>query len=157
MENATKALIIVSGVLIGIMILSIGISLFAALSGYVESSHEDIINNKVQQFNLQYTKYINYDEDTGKTDFTLTIQDVVTAANIACESNFYYGLSHFESNNYYVSINMSGYANLEKTINSDSSKILSDNLGKKYKCSNKDVLINPETGRVYKVTFHEIP
>ena len=42
MENATKALMIASGVLIGVMIISLGISLYASLSGYVESSQEDM-------------------------------------------------------------------------------------------------------------------
>ena len=40
MENAAKALLIASGVMIGIMILSLGISLYTSMSGYVESMQE---------------------------------------------------------------------------------------------------------------------
>lgn len=145
MENAVKALLIVAGVLIGVMILSLSVALYSSLSGYVESSHEDIRNKELKQFNNQYTKYI---------DVELTIHDVVTAANTACESNLKYNLTEPDENNYYVTINViPGNTNLERNINLISSEILENGLGKKYKCSYKDVKINPETGRVCQVDF----
>lgn len=162
MENATKALLIASGVMIGLMILSLGISLYTSMSGYVESMQEEMINSKIQQFNMQFAKFINYNKTTGKTEFTLTIQDIVTAANIAYESNKAHGLTSFDNNNYYVEINMPGYTSIEKLMglnspsNSKIAEILESGLGKKYKCSSDDVKINSNTGRIYEVNFHEI-
>lgn len=155
MENAVKALLIAAGVFMGLMILSLGISLYASLSGYVEGVQEEIASTETQQFNEQFTKYINYDKDTKKKSFTLTIQDIVTAANTAYENNKKYELTDYEGNNYYVIIKMPGYDELEKNINTVSAEILAGNLGKEYICSTEDVKINATTGRVYQVEFHE--
>lgn len=146
MENAVKALLIVAGVLIGVMILSLGVALYSSLGGYVESVHEDIRNKEIKQFNNQYTRYI---------DVELTIHDVVTLANTARENNLKYDLTEPQGSNYYVTVNLfPGNVNLERNINLISSEILENGLGKKYKCSYEDVKINPETGRVCQVDFH---
>ena len=162
MENATKALLIAGGVLIGIMILSLGVSLYSSLSEYVELTQEEMLAKKIQEFNLQFTKYINYNNNTNEKDFTLTIQDIVTAANTAYESNTSHGLESYDGSNYYVTINMSGQSNLEELMdlksseNSKIAEILADGLEKEYKCSYEDVKFNTNTGRVYEVNFHEI-
>lgn len=155
MENAVKALLIAAGVLIGIMILSLGVSLYASLNSYVESVQEDIATTEIQKFNEQFTRYINYNDDTDKKDFTLTIQDIVTAANIARENNLSYNLTEQAGSNYYVTINMPGYSNLEQIINLQSADILANGLGKEYICSYRDVKINAVTGRVFEVNFQE--
>ena len=150
MENSVHALLIVAGVLIGIMILSLGISLYSSLREYIELTQEEILNNEIKQFNAQFTKYINCEDSSSKEapEFSLTIQDIVTAANAAYENNISNG------NNYYVTINMPGCDDLETKINSQLSTILSNCLGNEYKCSYEDVKINPESGRVFEVTFH---
>ena len=79
MENATKAMLIAAGLLIGVMIMSLGLALYNELANYVASSNERIMNNEINTFNTQYTKYL------GKSN--LTIQDVVTVANMAFENN----------------------------------------------------------------------
>lgn len=147
MENAVKALIIVAGVLIGAMILSLGVSLYSSLGEYVQITQEGITSKEIQRFNGQFTKYINYNSDTGEFDFTLTIQDIVTAANTAYENN--------TNDDYYVTINMTGYANLERTINSNSVEVLQNGLGKEYKCTHTDVKFDSITGRVCEVNFYE--
>lgn len=148
MENAVKALLIAAGVLIGIMIISLGVSLYTSLSDYVEITQNDIAIKEIQKFNEQFIRYINYNDDTKKTQFTLTIQDIVTAANTAYENNL--------NTDYYVTINVSGkFSNLENNINLKSAEILSAGLGKQYKCSSIDVKISPTTGRVYEVNFYE--
>lgn len=162
MENAVQALLIVAGVLIGVMILSLGVSLYSSLNGFVEETQQEIINREVQKFNEQFSKYINCETETSEVDFQLTIQDIVTAANIAHENNLEYGLTGQTDNNYYVTINIKQkYPNLEQTINSETttildSEILEKEIGKQYRCQRKDVKINPTTGRVYEVTFIEI-
>lgn len=147
MENAVKALLIAASVLIGIMIISLGVSLYASLSKYVESTQDEIVIKEIQRFNEQFIRYINYDDYTKTTQFTLTIQDIVTAANTAYENNL--------ETDYYVKINMPGIINLENKINSKSAEILSTELGKQYRCSSSDVKINTTTGRVYEINFHE--
>lgn len=155
MENATKALLIAACVLVGIMVLSLGVSLYSSLSSYVESVQEDIASNEIKQFNEQFIKYINCNDGTN-IDFTLTIQDIVTAANTAHENNLKYNLEISAESNYYVKINMPGKSGLEKDITSDSADILKNNIENEYKCSQSDVKISTKTGRVYEVTFHEI-
>lgn len=155
MENSVKALLIAAGVLIGMMILSLGVSLFASLNSYVESVQENIASIEIQKFNGQFTKYINYNDDTDEKDFTLTIQDIVTAANIARENNLSYNLTGQTGSNYYVTINMPGHSNLEQIINLQSADILANGLGKEYICSYGDVEINTVTGRVFEVNFQE--
>ena len=42
MENATKALLMAAGVLIGIVILSLGVYLYGTIGNYVQMSQEEI-------------------------------------------------------------------------------------------------------------------
>lgn len=158
MENAVKALLIAAGVLIGVMIITLGVALYSSLGEYVESVQEETRSKELQQFNEPYIKYINYNETTHEIEFSLTIQDVVTAANTARQSNLNYNLTEQDGNNYYVTINLlPGNNQLEKNIGLNSAEILEKGLGQKYKCSSKDVKINPQTGRVYEVNFHVLP
>lgn len=155
MENAVKALLMAAGVLIGMMILSLGVSLYTSLSGYVESTQNEIIANEIREFNNQFTKFINYNENTHVVEFKLTIQDIVTAANTANENNQQYKLTNHEDGNYYVTVKLDGVP-LEKNITSKSAQMLLDNLGQEYKCSSTDVKISQITGRVYEVNFYKI-
>lgn len=148
MENAVQALLMAAGVLIGIMVISLGVSLFGSLSDYIGTTQEQIDANAVQKFNEKFTRYI---------DTNLTIQDVVTAANTALESNTNYGLSEQTDTNYYIIINLTGEPNLEQTINGEKmAELLKEGIDKKYQCTINDVKINPNTGRVCQVTFTEV-
>lgn len=153
MENAVKALLIAAGVLMGMMIVSIGVSLYTSLSEYVESTQNEIAMTELQQFNDQFFKYINYNDSTRTTEFTITIQDVVTAANTARENNKFYDLSEYKDGSYYVIVKLNGTA-LENIITSNSAEILLNGLGQEYKCGSTDVLISQTTGRVYEVNFY---
>lgn len=158
MEDAVKALLIVAGVLIGLMIISLGVVLFSSLSQYADDAQSDIEENALQKFNEQFTRYINCEDTSGATpEFTLTIQDVVTAANLAYENNRNYGLEKPEDYNYYVTININGIENnLEKNINSKATSLLKLKIADKlYKCTYRNVIINPNTGRVCEVIFQE--
>ena len=138
MENATKALLIASGVLIGVMVISLGISLYVSLSEYVESTQDEITRQEIQEFNEQFTKYVEY---------TLTIQDIVTAANVAYENNL--------ETDYYVSVKLDGTV-LETIINSKSTEILQNGLGKQYKCDLSGIKINDKTGRISEINFYTL-
>lgn len=76
MENATKALYIAAGVLMGIMILSLGVILFSSLQSYIDEYKEEIEFNELNTFNNKYQKYV-------ATEQNLTIQNIITVAGIA--------------------------------------------------------------------------
>lgn len=164
MENATKALLIAAGVLIGVLILSLGTYLYFSLGDYISSTKEEMEINASNQFNVQFTKYINWDgEPTHSTDFVVTIQDVITAANLAYQNNFDNDLidpnQNYNKSTYYVSvdawINGRYMSNIEKSINANSAQYLSNTVNQqyRYKCSNKDVIFSEITGRVCKIIF----
>lgn len=155
MENATKALLIAAGVLIGLMILSVGITLYTSLENFVDNYQKEADEIALHKFNEQFTRYINWDEDDN-LKFTLTIQDIVTVANNARENNQKYQLEQPTDYNYYVTVSMTGHGNLEKTINSESAEILRMYMDKKYKCTINNVKINENTGRVCEISFSEI-
>ena len=153
MENATKALLIAGGVLIGIMILSLGVALFAEMNSYVESSNERVLNNKQNEFNRQFLNYLNIE---------LKIQDIVTVANLAHENNVNNNLtdaSRGNQNEPYVAVYLDGNS-IESSINDNSVRLLTENLSKTYKCEYKDgnnqtgVRISEITGRVYEIYFY---
>ena len=156
MENATKALLMAAGVLIGLMVISLGVSLYMSLSEYVESTQDEIAMTEIKEFNEQFTKYINCNAD-GSIEYTLTIQDIVTAANIAYENNQIYDLQEHKEGNYYVTVKLSdnelGEIELEKTITSTAATLLQNGLGKEYKCQSIDVKTSEITGRVYELKF----
>mgnify|MGYP005790451827 CR=1 FL=1 len=104
MENASKALIMAAGVLIGIMVLSIAVYLFATFGTRSAELHRQIDDDRLNQFNTQFTSYELNNE--------ITIYDVITVANLATENNTYYELPKVqaviinEPSNYYVQVNL---------------------------------------------------
>lgn len=162
MENASKALLFAASVLIGIMVLSIGVYLFATFGKTSADINEEIRDNQVAQFNSQFTKY------DGRSD--VTIHDIITMGNIAKENNYNYDLSRENAGNentFYINIVKNGNPNteqfFEEVVDSYANNI-GNKLGneyhyedeietlKKYTCN---VDISSATGRVYKVTFNE--
>lgn len=159
MEDAVKALLIAAGVMIGVMIISLGVTLFSSLSQYTDNAQVQIEENALQKFNEQYTKYINCADTpaTAPLEFTLTIHDVVTVANMAYENNKKYGLDSADENNYYVTVKIgSAGAELQKDINTKASELLKLYIDKTYKCTYSNVRTNPNTGRVCEVIFQEL-
>ena len=59
MENATKAMLIAAGVLMGVMILSLCAALYSELQSYVESSQEAMQFTEIKAFNNQFTVYLD--------------------------------------------------------------------------------------------------
>lgn len=147
MENATKAMLIAAGVLIGIMILSLGVALFAELDIYVDSSYEQIRFNEQNSFNAKFTKYIRDD---------LTIHDVITVANLANENNNSYNATEAERGNQgslYVAVYLNGIS-LESNIQDKIVDLLANNKNT-YRCESTDVKISEKTGRIYEISFKE--
>lgn len=155
MENATKALLIAAGVLIGVLILSVGVTLYTSLGSYIDSYQKEIDERAIQKFNEQFTRYINVEDGSADTKFTLTIQDIVTVASIAYQNNQKYQLEKYENDNYYVTVKILGEGNVEEAINENAAKLLKELTEKKYKCTINDVKVNQKTGRVYEINFSE--
>lgn len=153
MENASKALLIGAGVLIGVIILSMAVYLFGFFGRYAENTQNRITENQLAQFNDKFLKY------SGLTD--LTIQDLITVKNYALESNNKYGnynlfLNEFRAadNNEYIDV---FYKNISTTqiliFYKSDEELLKESLNKKYTC--KEVVVNRNTGRVNKIYFEE--
>ena len=100
MENASKALLIAGGMLITILVVSLFGYLFADMGGYAKKTYSIIETNRISQFNSQFTKY------EGRND--LTIQDVVTIANLARSNNESYNLNIPDENSYYIQVKWNG-------------------------------------------------
>lgn len=156
MENAVKALYIAAGVLIGVMILSLGVALFASLQNYVDSAQERVEFNELNSFNTQFTKYINY--ENGVRQYELTIQDIITAAGRAYENNSSYNLDTTQwqesESSLYVSVYLKE-TRIDQNIKEEMVDLLEENLGKKYKCEANNIEYSNETARVYIVRFFD--
>lgn len=155
MENASKALLMAAGVLIGILILSLAVYLFVTFGGRSAELHQQIEVDRLNQFNSQFTSY------EGKDD--VTIYDVITVANLAKSNNEYYELESQTNDNYYITVqvkNDNGQKfNLEKYTQAQlqdtlikTEQLKADGTLPTYECN---VTINPITEMVNKVTFEQ--
>ena len=144
MENASKALLMAAGVLIGVLILALAVYLLTNFGMTSAEVHKQKDINEINKFNTQFTSY------EGKE---CRIQDLVSVVNLAINNNNNYSLDAEAGNSYYITVNIKSVkSNLEKQdINLD--ELIKNNLDKKYKCTTD---INSKTQRVYKVTFEEI-
>ena len=166
MENASKALLMVAGVLMGILILSLAVYLFVTFGAASAGSHKQIEQSRIDEFNSQFLKY------EGKDD--VTIYDVITAANAATSNNESYELPKVNSiinddnySTYYIQVILKNddYNNLriegafgsapqvsyEEIIDKDIQRINNtQNYLQTYTCN---VSVSNSTRRVYKVIF----
>lgn len=78
MENASKALLMAAGVLIGVLILTLMATLFMSAREFSKKYDEAKESEAVQQFNVNFTKYLGR---------PLTIHQVVTICNFADLNN----------------------------------------------------------------------
>lgn len=79
MENASKALIMAAGVLIGVLILSLAVYLFIDFGTKSAELHKQITLNQLTQFNAQFNVY------DGRED--VTIYEIISLVNLAKENN----------------------------------------------------------------------
>ena len=158
MENAVKALYIAAGVLIAIMVVSLGVALFAELQSYVDSEHDRNRFNELNAFNTQFTKYINYMNGIPEEGKKLTIQDVVSVAGLAYENNFSYNVDSSEweesPNFMYVAIYLNG-RRIDLDIKDKITNLLESGKNKFYKCEDNEVKYSNITGRIFRVNFFD--
>ena len=146
MENASKALLIAAGVLVGIVILSLAIYLMNMMGSYAANTQNTIDDNQISQFNSKFLKY------QGLTD--LNIQDVITVRNYALENNKqYFGYNAANNraadNNDFVDV----YYNNKLIFDKTDEALLMEKMDIKLTCQ---LVINTRTGKVNKVYFNEV-
>ena len=158
MENASKALLMAAGVLIAIMVLSMGVYLYTTIGTYVRESQARIEQQSLDKFNAQF---YNYQSDENEV---FSFQDVVTVANIAYENNCKNEVLNSVGKSDYVQVSVTGYnADDERlvggTINLEmyvgDSKVLANILKKNYKLNYKctSIEVNQDTKKVCKISF----
>ena len=152
MENASKALLMAAGVLMGVVILSLAAYLFVTFSSSADDVKSEIANNQLNKFNSQFLAYEQRED--------LTVYDILTAVNLAENNNKYYQLEPGDTNYITVKVDNSvvNSTDIEKKIKPESlekeGERKEDNLGgkslKNYRCN---VLLSDITGRVNAVNF----
>lgn len=79
MENASKALIMAAGILIGIIIITIGVYVFITFGGRSQEIQKQIDERVLAEFNNNFIKY--------EASTKITIHDIVSLANFAKKNN----------------------------------------------------------------------
>lgn len=155
MENASKALLMAAGVLIGMLVLTLALFLYSDFSSSISRVQSEREQAQDNQFNTQFTKYIGTD---------VTIYDIISVINLAKSNNQNYGLTQADASDldsYYITVNINGRRQETKTqdelnqllvndLNSISNSTEESLSLKKYDC---EVEINPNTRLVYLVNF----
>lgn len=157
MENASKALLMAAGVLIGILVLSLAIFLFSNFGTVSSNMRDEIESNQLTQFNSQFTVYAGRDD--------ITIYDIITVANLAKENNNKYEGKNdfvvsviFNPKKYVINYNLQRVDEAyKKIIIEDYSTVTSDKNGRVvfndfFKCNN---ITYHENGRVASITFEK--
>ena len=106
MENASRALIMAAGVLVGVLLLSLAVYLFTIFGNFGSEMTTQMNEKNLSEFNAQFTKYESYQDENGKWQNTCRAQDVVTIANLAKENNnkYEYTVSDANTGYYYVKV-----------------------------------------------------
>lgn len=135
MENASKALIMASSILLGIMIISVGVALYNTFSQLANNTMERIDETKISEWNNRYTKYHGTItlEENGKAKvkpIPVTAHEIVSLANHSLENNKYYELEKqntYNENTYYIQLQVEKVANFEKLDEKAKNKFLQEN------------------------------
>lgn len=161
MENAAKALMIAASVLIGIMIISLAVYLFATFGATSKQIHEEIDANRLNEFNTQFTVYETKNDNT--------IYDIISVINLAKENNEYYELNEQLEGNFYIKVNIGNtQLNLEKKtkqelddlVKQEQNNMESETIdgttydNQKLPTYSCKVTISEKTGRVSTVVFY---
>ncbi len=116
MENASKALIMAAGILIGVLILTLAVFLFTDFGATSQGIYSQMEERQLTEYNTQYTVY------AGRTD--ITIYDIISLANLAQENNqTYKDYTNYESE-YEVTIKLESIPIQEKSIEDKQSLII---------------------------------
>ena len=142
MENASKAFLIAGGVLIAILILSLGVYLVSTY-GKLGTTYEGVTQeNEIKKFNSNFTSL------EGRTD--ITAQEIVTTINFCDEYENNYGTTAS------IVISNAGWSTDKiKTKENGEIAFITDCTSKEYKFRCNTIYDN-ETGMVKTIIFTKI-
>lgn len=148
MENASKALVMAAGVLIGVLLLSLAVYLFADFGATSARINAQNAEKQLIEFNSKFTSYEGFKDKDG--NWKITIYDIISLASYAKEYNkFYEGTTESKIN---VSI---GNTNISSKTEDEYKELINtyvDSTGiiKKFRCSG---ISYNDKGRVEKIKF----
>lgn len=169
MENASRALIMAAGVLVGVLLLSLAVYLFTIFGNFGSEMTTQMNEKNLSEFNAQFTKYESYQDENGKWQNLCRAQDVVTIANLAKENNDQYNYTvndmntgyyyvrvivktgHITKNNYETA-SLDDYTNFLKQFSGSTQNGTFDVIY--FKCTNIQTNVNSK--RVCSVTFEQM-
>ncbi len=139
MENASKALMMAAGVLIGIMILSIAVTLFVSFSNFGRNTYKQVEDAKINEWNSTYLKYYGTitEEITknGKIEdvtvpIPVTAHEIISVVNSANQNNInneVTDLIRYDENALYVQVDILNQSNFEKKTELEKNNFLKNN------------------------------
>lgn len=150
MENASKALIMAGGVLIGILIISLAVYLFTDFGSTSAQINAQNSQKQITEFNSKFTSYEEYKDKDG--NWKITIYDIITLAGYAKENNQYYEDTSEEQ----IKVKIDNIEIQDNTNDRNQeliNKYTSDGILKKFKCSKVEYNTR---GKVNSITFKVI-
>lgn len=153
MENVSKTVIMIGGIIISMLIISLLVFVFGMFKNLNVENEKEIKVKEDAIFNAEFFKYY----ENGKEKAKVTPQDIVSIANFVKENNIKYDLNKATQNSYYVSIDVylkdEKINNFEKKTEEYYINFMHENR-KTFKCS--EIRINKLTNRVEYVKYEEV-
>lgn len=141
MENASKALLISGGILIAMLVISIGVYLFSNYRTIGMSYEENINATEINKFNVNFTKF------EGRKD--ISIQEIVTLTNFAKQ--------YTQETSTKIRVRASGK---DLTGTDNLIEVVKENIDKKFKCENiqeNDYYTDgSEKGKIKEIRFNVV-
>lgn len=149
MENASKALLLGGGILIGLIVMSIGVYIFSTYSGNATSVDQNRQATEIKKFNVNFTKFEGRDD--------ITIQEIVTLINFAEQ--------YEKENGIHIQISIGVKTDIINWLKSFHAteledkkvQLIQDNSEKIFKCKNmgnQDIKYDIE-GKIWYIKFSE--
>jgi len=138
MENASKALLLAGGVLIGLIVISIGVYLFNSYRENAISYNKQMQATEIRKFNVNFTNF------EGRTD--ITIHEIITLTNFA--------IQHKKETGIHVTISILEPGNQDLVSTCDSVELIKNNSEDNFKCS--EINDKDKDGKIDFISFERI-
>lgn len=149
MENASKALIMACGVLIGILLISLAVYLFVDFGTTAAKVNEKNAQQQIVEFNSKFTSYEGYRDET--EGWKINIYDIISLASYVKTYNQDNNLTGLEE----IKVCIGGQNVNNENYNELIDKYVDSNGNfKKFQCST--IQYNKNTGKVNFINFTPI-
>lgn len=152
MENASKALTMAGGILIGVLIISLAVYLFIDFGSTSAQINDQNLQKQLVEFNSKFTSYEDYKDDSN--NWKITIYDIITLAGYANENNKYYEATS-NTDEVYIDVIIGNESILDKTENDLIKQYVNDDTGLITKFKWVETKYN-ENGRIKSIKFKNI-